>query len=642
MILKMQLNRGWTRMDTDVRQSAFLGLLSANLRALRVSALKLCLPASLAAFLLTFSSYAAAPTPAQVEFFEKSIRPVLAAECYECHSTAKKKGGLALDTREGLLKGGESGPAIVPGQPDSSLLLQALRHTHPTLKMPKNGAKLDARILANFAEWIRQGAPDPRTGAATASTQPASSTWADTLAFRRQWWSFQALSKPAGPTPTNSAWSTTAIDRFLLAKMELHDLGPGPDAGPRTFIRRLTFALTGLPPSAEDIDAFVRDSQIGNRQSAIGNATDRLLASPHFAERWARHWLDLVRYAETHGSESDPEIPQMWRYRDYVIRAFAADVPADQLIREHIAGDLLPPAQTRWNKPDSLNESRLGTAHFRLVEHGFQPVDTLDDQVKAVDSQVDVLAKAFQGLTISCARCHDHKFDPISQRDYYALYGILAATRPAQVQLDAPELLNKNRSELLALKSQIKSALADSWRDAIPQLIAQLTRGSNADPQLGALNQRVAKLEADLAAIEAEARAKALATRAGDLQSPSTAPNTPAHLSPSLAGPSTPTPATSSAPSTANSSAGPAFATAVSSSTAKTPTSAPHRSAANSVRRPSKPGSRSPPSTNPEAACSPSRPATAAFSTQSSSARSRPGSGSTGATISFARAPSTA
>ncbi|MEN9576247.1 MAG: hypothetical protein RL514_4102 [Verrucomicrobiota bacterium] len=522
-------------MDTDVRQSAFLGLLSANLLGLRVSALKLCLPASLAVFLLTVSSYAAAPTPAQVEFFEKHIRPVLAAECYECHSTAKKKGGLALDTREGLLKGGESGPAFVSGQPDSSLLLQALRHTHPALKMPKAGAKLDARAIDNFADWIRQGAPDPRTGPTPATAPVQSAAWADTLAFRRQWWSFQPLANPAIPTPKNAAWSTNAIDRFLLTKMESHNLTPGPDADPRTFIRRLSFALTGLPPTATEVETFVNDCEAARSKdsafriphSALAKLTDRLLSTPAFAERWSRHWLDLVRYAETHGSESDPEIPQMWRYRDYVIRAFAADVPADQLIREHIAGDLLPPAQTRWNKPDSLNESRLGTAHFRLVEHGFQPVDTLDDQVKAVDSQIDVLAKAFQGLTISCARCHDHKFDPISQRDYYALYGILAATRPAQVQLDAPELLNKNRSELLALKSQIKSALADSWRDAIPQLIAQLTRGSKADPQLGALNQRVAKLEADLAAIEAEARAKALATRAGDLQSPPTAPNTP-------------------------------------------------------------------------------------------------------------------
>ncbi|NBV25060.1 MAG: DUF1549 domain-containing protein, partial [Proteobacteria bacterium] len=455
--------------------------------------------------------HAANPTPAQIEFFEKNIRPVLAAECYECHATAKKKGGLALDTRDGLLKGGESGPAIVPGQPDASLLLQALRHTHPTLKMPKKGAQLDARVIAQFAEWIREGAADPRSGAPTAASM--SSAWADTLAFRRQWWSFQPITRPAIPTPKNTAWSTNAIDRFLLTQMETHGLAPGPDADPRTLIRRLSFALTGLPPKPEEVEAFVRESQIGNRQSAIGNATDHLLASPAFAEHWARHWLDLVRYAETHGSEGDPEIPQMWRYRDYVIRAFAADAPADQLIREHIAGDLLPPAQTRWNKPDNLNESLLGLAHFRLVEHGFQPVDTLDDQVKAVDSQIDVLAKAFQGLTVSCARCHDHKFDPISQRDYYALYGILASARPAQVQLDSSAVLNRNRAELRSLKAQIQSGLADAWRDAIPKLITQLTHGSSADPKIAALNQRVQETEQAIAALEADARTKALALR---------------------------------------------------------------------------------------------------------------------------------
>ena len=491
--------------------------------------------AALAFVFLTGHAFSATSTPTQIEFFEKNIRPVLAAECYECHSSTKRKGGLALDTRDGLLKGGESGPALVPGQPDSSLLIQVLRHTHQKLKMPKNGAKLDARALANFAEWIRQGAPDPRTRSAPATAPAQSATWADTLAFRRQWWSFQPLKKPAVPTPKNSAWSTNAVDRFLLAQIESHGLAPGPDADPRSFIRRLTFALTGLPPTAAEVEAFLSDCETARSKdsafriphSALARLTDRLLTSPAFAERWARHWLDLVRYAETHGSEGDPEIPQAWRYRDYIIRAFAAEVPADQLIREHIAGDLLPSERTRINQINGLNESRLGLAHFRLVEHGFQPVDTLDDQVKAVDSQIDVLSKAFQGLTTSCARCHDHKFDPISQRDYYALYGILAAARPAQVQLDSPEVLNKSRSELLSLKAQIKSALADSWRDAIPQLITQLTRGSNADPQLAALNQRVTKLEADLTALEAEARAKVLATRAGGLQPPPAAPSTP-------------------------------------------------------------------------------------------------------------------
>ena len=372
----------------------------------------------------------------------------------------------------------------------------------------------------------------PIGSAGIAAEEPArpAGSWPETLAARKQWWSFQPVKKPAVPSPRNAKWSTNSIDRFLLTKMEERGLQPAADADPRVLIRRLTFALTGLPPKPAEVDAFVREfspapslplspastnagekGRRGERETkAIAALVDSLLASPAFGEHWARHWMDLVRYADSHGSEGDPEIPFAWRYRDYLIRAFNADVPADQLIREHLAGDLLPAAQTRWNKTDGLNESAIGPAHLRLVEHGFQPVDTLDDQVRVIENQIDVLGKAFQGLTIACARCHDHKFDPISQRDYTALYGILANSRPAQVQVDAPELLNKNRAELLALKSQIKSALADSWKESIPQLIAQLTRGSSADPQLATLHKRIADLAREIAAIESDTRAKAL------------------------------------------------------------------------------------------------------------------------------------
>ncbi|MBI3875134.1 MAG: DUF1549 domain-containing protein, partial [Verrucomicrobia bacterium] len=244
-------------------------------------------------------------------------------------------------------------------------------------------------------------------------------TWADTLATRKQWWSFQPVQKPAAPKVKNAKWSDDPIDRFLLAKMEARGLQPAADADPRALIRRLSFALTGLPPKPDEVEAFVTEcgasgnSALRIPHSALEKLTDRLLASPAFGERWARHWMDLVRYADSHGSEGDPEIPFAWRYRDYLIRAFNADVPADQLIREHLAGDLLPPAQVRWNRAENLNESLLGIAHLRLVEHGFQPVDTLDDQVRVVENQIDVLGKAFQGLTLACARCHDHKFDPI-------------------------------------------------------------------------------------------------------------------------------------------------------------------------------------------------------------------------------------
>ena len=482
------------------------------------------------------SAFAASQDPASLEFFEARIRPVLAAECYECHAGTKQKGGLRLDHRDALRKGGDTGPAIVPGNPDQSLLLRALTHADPELKMPKKGAKLDDRIIADFAAWIKAGASDPRELPPT--TAPATAAaWSDILALRRQWWSFQPVTQPAVPTPKNATWSTNAIDRFLLAEMEKHGLTPAPDAAPRTLIRRLSFALTGLPPKPGDVETFVRNFSPSLRPSvppspALSQLVDSLLASPAFGEHWARHWMDLVRYAETHGSEGDPEIRDIWRYRDYLIRAFNADVPADQLIREHLAGDLL--AHPRRNDAENINESILGLAHLRLVEHGFQPVDTLDDQVKAVENQIDVLGKAFQGLTLACARCHDHKFDAISQRDYYALYGVLASSRPAQVTIDTPELLARHRSELAALKTRIRDELATAWTAAAPELTARLTKGSAADPDLAKLHQRVTDLEKQIAEIDAAARTRALGARAARPQVPTASTNKLAGEPPAL------------------------------------------------------------------------------------------------------------
>ncbi len=402
--------------------------------------------------------FGAAPAAADAEFFEKKIRPVLATECYECHGANKQKGGLRLDSRDGWKKGGDSGDVIVLGDAAKSLLIRAIRHEDPDLKMPAKAPKLDDATIANFEKWVNLGAPDPRDS--PPAEESANSTWADKLAARKGWWALQPVRKPEAPAAKNGAWSQHPVDRFLLEKMSAKNLAPASDAEPRTLIRRLTFTLTGLPPTPEEVEAFASES-IRNPQSAIGNATNRLLASPRFGEHWARHWMDLVRYADTHGSEGDPAIPEAWRYRDYLVRAFNADVPVDRLIREHLAGDLLP--DPRCNRDEQINESLLGTAHLRLVEHGFQPIDTLDEQVKTTDSQIDVAMKAFQGLTVTCARCHDHKFDAISQRDYYALFGVFASCHPAMVTIDAPDLLEKNRAELAALKTKIKDALADAW-----------------------------------------------------------------------------------------------------------------------------------------------------------------------------------
>jgi hypothetical protein len=457
-------------------------------------------------------------TPAQTEFFENKIRPVLAGECYECHSARQVKGGLRLDWRDALLKGGNSGPAIVPGDAKNSLLITAITHARADLKMPEKGVKLDDAVIRDFIKWVNDGAPDPRT-APPAESAAAASTWDATLAARRTWWSFQPVTKPAVPTPKNAAWSRHPVDRFLLAKMEERGLQPASPADPRVLMRRLYFALTGLPPKPDEVERFVADpADLSDKLTLL---TDRLLASPHFGERWARHWMDLVRYAETHGSEGDPEIREAWRYRDYLIRAFNADVPVDRLIREHIAGDLLP--HPRLNRAEGLNESILGIASLRLNEHGFQPVDTLDDQVKTIENQIDVLSKAFQAQTVACARCHDHKFDPISQRDFYALYGVLASTRPAQVQVDTPELLTKNRDALAKLKGEIKTKLAEAWLAAGDDVPKKLQPGADTGDDL---TQRVRELEKKLGEIESAARAKLTEQRRGaDAASPSPRPS---------------------------------------------------------------------------------------------------------------------
>ncbi len=320
----------------------------------------------LAILALGTSSLAAADLkPADVEFFESRIRPVLVAECYECHDAKKQKGDLRLDYRDGLLKGGEEGAAIVPGDARKSLLIQSMDHSHETLQMPKKRPKLDAKIVADFVEWVNRGAPDPRVKTPEDSITPA---WSDLLQVRKSWWSFQPVASPAVP----AGKAASPIDRFLDAKLAAAGIMPSAAADKATLLRRATYVLTGLPPSPAEIAAFEADAS----PEAYAKVVDRLLASPRYGEHFARHWMDLVRYADTHGSEGDPAIPQAWRYRDYLIRAFNTDVPYDKFVREQLAGDLLP--DPRVNAAEGLNESALGTGHFRMIEHGYQPVDTIE------------------------------------------------------------------------------------------------------------------------------------------------------------------------------------------------------------------------------------------------------------------------
>jgi cytochrome c553 len=380
--------------------------------------------------LFHFLTKIASATPAQLDFFESRIRPDLATECYDCHGPEKQKGGLRLDSRDALLEGGDTGPAIIPGNPAESLLFQAINHSIDDLKMPKDGAKLDRRVLDDFSAWIRSGAVDPRDQPLTKEQASRESEWPNILKLRSQWWSLRPISCPTPPATDLPEWSANPIDAFVLTRIREAKLEPAPRADPATLIRRISYILTGFPPAPAEIDAFVKASA-NNPQSALEALVDQQLASPAYGETWARHWMDWVRYAETYGSEGDPPIPYAFRYRDYLIRALNNDTPYPQLVREAIAGDLLP--IPRLNPDAKTNESILGTAQLRMVLHGFSPVDSLDELITFTDNQVDVVSKAFQGLTVSCARCHNHKFDAISQADYYSWFGIFSNSRPGVV-----------------------------------------------------------------------------------------------------------------------------------------------------------------------------------------------------------------
>ena len=396
-------------------------------------------------------------SPAQQEaHFEAYIRPVLIEHCYACHNSVDKaRGGLALDGRERMRMESDTGRAVVPGNPDQSLILRVLRHEIDGLEMPQDGGKLDASVVKDFEVWIRNGAFDPRDAAPTNQELEALTSWAAKLERRKQWWSLQPIVVPS--VPGTGDWSEHPVDRFIQREMNERGLVPAPLADRRTLARRLYYALLGLPPTPEELREFLGDED----PDAIGHLIDQLLASPRYGERWARHWMDLVRYADSHGSEGDPRIPHAYQYRDYLIRAFNQDLPYDQFVREHVAGDLL--SQPRLNTELGINESAIGTAHWRLVFHGFAPTDALDEKVRFTDDQINVFSKTFLAQTVSCARCHDHKFDAISQADYYALFGILGSGRPAMLDVNTAERQDLHKGSLIGIKEAIRTALGEAW-----------------------------------------------------------------------------------------------------------------------------------------------------------------------------------
>ncbi len=356
-------------------------------------------------------------------FFEKHIRPVLVEHCYSCHSgealrAGKLKGGLRVDLRQTLRQGGDSGkPSVVPGKPESSLLITALSHGNSDLQMPPKN-RLPEATLARFREWVLMGAPDPREGQAQAAA-PARLD----LAKARAFWSLKPPVEPALPVVRNGAWPRSPLDRFILAGLEAAGFKPAAPADKRALIRRATYDLTGLPPTQDEVDAFAADTT----PEAFSKVVDRLLASPRYGEKWGRHWLDLARYADSNGMDENLAYIHAWRYRNYVIDAFNTDKPYDQFVREQVAGDLIPAA---------AGESAART-HERWVATGFLclgPKMLAEDdgrkmEMDIIDEQLDTVGRAFLGLSLGCARCHDHKYDPVTARDYYALAGIFKSTQ---------------------------------------------------------------------------------------------------------------------------------------------------------------------------------------------------------------------
>ena len=357
------------------------------------------------------------PTEEQLAFFEGKIRPVLVQHCYECHSADATEigGGLLLDSHRGIVKGGDTSPSVVPRDPDASLLMTALKYSKADLQMPPSG-KLADHEIQDIKTWIEMGAPDPRTKDTVAALKAKKTIDWDKA---RDFWSLRPLTIPAIPELADSDWAMTSIDRFLFAGMNQQGLEPSADAGREVWLRRATYDLIGLPPTPEQIDSFVHD----HSPEAYLNVVDLLLASQEYGERWGRHWLDVVRYSDTAGDNSDFPIPQMIKYRDWVIDAFRDDMPYDQFVREQLAGDLLPSKSV-----DETHRQLIATGYVAGARRFGSRVDDYPTHL-TIEDTLDNVGRAFLATTINCARCHDHKFDPVTAEDYYALYGIFNSTR---------------------------------------------------------------------------------------------------------------------------------------------------------------------------------------------------------------------
>ncbi|MFN0198032.1 MAG: DUF1549 domain-containing protein, partial [Planctomycetaceae bacterium] len=404
-----------------------------------------------------------------IEFFEKKIRPVLIAHCYKCHSAESNelKGELRLDLKAGWIAGGESGePAIVPGKPDDSPLIRSVRHEDDVSAMPPKQSKLSAAVIDDLVAWINMGAPDPRDGELVKTNEKKS--WDAIYQERLNWWSLKPVAHVEPSEVKNSAWVRNDVDRFILAGLDAKGLRPAAEAERHVLLRRLSFALTGLPPSPELIDRFAADSS----PDAYENVVQTLLESPHFGERWARHWMDIVHYTDTHGYEWDTPAKNAWMYRDYLVRAFNNDVPYRRMIFEQIAGDLIEP---RIDPQTGLNESLIGPMALRLGErrHG-DSAQTEGTTQEAIANMIDTIGKGFLGTTVACSQCHDHKLDAIPQRDYYAMAGVLMSTRWNVRSLETVDPNGPVIEKLRKIKRELRNEIGKVWLASSPGLIEKI------------------------------------------------------------------------------------------------------------------------------------------------------------------------
>ncbi len=453
---------------------------------------------SLSIALTTISiAHADPPDSDGLAYFETHIRPLLAEHCYQCHSvrTKQREGGLLLDSRAGWSVGGDRGPAIVPGDVDASALIRAVRYTDPDLQMPPE-QRLPKNAIARLERWVAMGAPDPRKEALSEDVQdgnPSDPT------IGRTHWAFQPLQKPHVPRTRNRSWSRGAIDAFVLARLEAENLQPATDADRRTLARRLYVQLIGLPPTRKQVADFVADE----RADAVQQLVDQLLGSRHFGERWGRHWLDLARYADSNGLDENFLFREAWRYRNWVIDAMNTNMPFDQFVRDQIAGDLLP-----YDAIEQRDRRRIAAGFMVVGPKVLLGNDSKKQRMEIADEQVDTIGRAFLGQTLGCARCHDHKFDPIPTSDYYAMAGILTSTKVMQRRY----MLGQQRymEQLIGLGpdgDELNAAYERYWRER-PKLIAKHNRAEQA---LKLLEKHDAKAFEDFAAKHPDVIAKVAA-----------------------------------------------------------------------------------------------------------------------------------